>query len=484
MASPELPASSSPAAAARAVLLDATDARPVHFVGIAGAGMSALAELLARRGVAIQGTDANPAGAPDLARYGIAVGPHDAGLVTGARGLVYSSAIAPTHPEMQAARDAGIPLIRRAEALAAAVSDGTLVGVAGTHGKTTTTVMTTEALASAGRSPTGVVGGRVELWGGNLRLGSNTYVVEADEYDRSFLALAPDVAVVLNVEADHLDIYRDLDDIRRAFEQYLSPARVLVRCADDEGAMALRVASSREVIAYSATAPGTPPSRQAGDARLVAHDVVLDAGGARFEVHFDGEALAVVQLAVPGLHNVRNALAAIGAGLALGARVADMAPGLAAFRGVERRFQRLGRERGIEVVDDYAHHPTEVRATIAAARHAFPGRRLVLLFQPHLFSRTRDLQAEFADALAAADVVLLCDIYGAREQPEPGVTAALIGDRLPRELLRWTGPRPDAAAAAQALVQEGDVVITMGAGDITRTGPDLLERLRVTASHH
>lgn len=484
MASPDSPASSSPAAAARTILLDTHDARPVHFVGIAGAGMSALAELLARRGVTIQGTDANPAGAPDLARYGITVSPHEAGLVAGARALVYSSAIAPTHPEMQAARDAGIPLVRRAEALAAAVSDGTLVGIAGTHGKTTTTVMTTEALASAGREPTGVVGGRVELWGGNLRLGGPTYVVEADEYDRSFLALHPDVAVVLNVEADHLDIYRDLDDISRAFEQYLSPARVLVRCADDDGAMALRVASSREVIAYSATAPGTSPSRHAGDARLVARDLVLDAGGARFDVHFDGEALGVVQLAVPGLHNVRNALAAIGAGLALGARVADMVPGLAAFRGVERRFQRLGQERGIDVVDDYAHHPTEVRATIAAARHAFPGRRLVLCFQPHLYSRTRDLQAEFAEALAAADVVLLCDIYGAREQPEPGVTAALIGDRLPREVLRWSGPRPDVAAAAQSLVQEGDVVITMGAGDITRSGPDLLARLRATASHH
>lgn len=466
------------------MLLDVTDPRPVHFVGIAGAGMSALAELLARRGVPCQGTDANPTGAPDLAKYGITVGPHDAAMVSGARALVYSSAIAPTHPEMQAARAAGLPVIRRAEALADAVSDGTLVGIAGTHGKTTTTVMTTEALASAGRDPTGVVGGRVGLWGGNLRLGGPTYVVEADEYDRSFLALTPEVAVVLNVEADHLDIYRDLDDITRAFEMYCSPARSLVRCADDAGAMALRVASTREVIAYSATAPGTAAAPHAGDARLVAQGLVLDAVGARFTVQFDGEALGEVRLAVPGLHNVRNALAAIGAGLALGARVPDMAPGLAAFRGVERRFQRLGVERGIEVVDDYAHHPTEVQATIAAARHAFPGRRLVLVFQPHLYSRTRDLQAEFAAALAGADVLLLCDIYGAREQPEPGVTAALIGDRVPAGILRWTGPRGDAAAAAQGLVHEGDVVLTMGAGDITRTGPELLARLRATASHH
>ncbi|WP_075071462.1 UDP-N-acetylmuramate--L-alanine ligase [Gemmatimonas phototrophica] len=468
----------------RSVLLDATDPRPVHFVGIAGAGMSALAELLARRGVIIQGTDANPGGAPDLAKYGITVREHDAAMVAAARALVYSSAIPVSHPEMVAARAAGIPVIRRAEALADAVSGGTLVGIAGTHGKTTTTVMTTEALVSAGHDPTGVVGGRVGLWGGNLRLGGKTFVVEADEYDRSFLALEPEVAVVLNVEADHLDIYRDLDDITRAFEMYLSPARALVRCADDAGAMSLRVASSREVIAYSATAPGTAPSAHAGDARLIADALVLDTAGSRFTVRFDGEALGDVQLAVPGVHNVRNALAAIGAGLALGATVPAMAPGLAAFRGVERRFQRLGSERGIEVVDDYAHHPTEVQATIAAARHAFPGRRLVLAFQPHLYSRTRDLQVEFADALSAADVLMLCDIYGAREQPEPGVTSALIGNRVSPSVLRWQGPRADAAAAAYGMVQEGDVVVTMGAGDITRTGPELLDRLRATASHH
>ncbi|MBY0489187.1 MAG: UDP-N-acetylmuramate--L-alanine ligase [Gemmatimonadaceae bacterium] len=460
------------------ILLNPADPRPVHFVGIAGAGMSALAELLARRGVAIQGTDANPTGAPDLARYGITVSAHDASMVAQARALVYSSAIPATHPEMVAARALGIPVVRRAEALAEAVSGGSLVGIAGTHGKTTTTVMTTEALAAAGRDPTGVVGGRVGLWGGNLRLGGTTYVVEADEYDRSFLALTPEVAVVLNVEADHLDIYRDLDDITRTFEQYLQPARTLVRCADDAGAMHLRVAASREVIAYSATTPGQAPSAGAADARLVADALVLDPSGSRFVVRFDGDALGEVQLAVPGVHNVRNALAAIGVGLAFGLTVPAMAPGLAAFRGVERRFQRLGHAREIEVVDDYAHHPTEVQATIAAARHAFPGRRLVLVFQPHLYSRTRDLQAEFADALGSADVLLLCDIYGAREAPEPGVTADLIGDRITTGALAWRGPRSAAAAHLASIVQPGDVVLTMGAGDITKTGPELLERLR------
>jgi len=457
-------------------LVDPSDPRPVHFIGIAGAGMTALAELLSRRGAKVTGTDANPAGAPDLAALAIAVHAHDAALVQHARAVVFSSAIPSTHPEMEAARELGLPLVRRAEALAEAVSGGTLVGISGTHGKTTTTVMTTEALAAAGRNPTGVVGGRVGLWGGNLRLGGDTYVVESDEYDRSFLALSPDVAVVLNVEADHLDIYRDLDDITRAFEQFITPARVVVRCADDTGAMTLRVRSNSEVIAYSASTPPSP------DARLIARDVVIDAADTHFDVVFDGELLGRVQLAVPGLHNVRNALAAIGAGLALGLTLPSLAPGLAAFRGVERRFQRLGNANGVEVVDDYAHHPTEVQATLSAARLSFPSRRLVLAFQPHLYSRTRDLHQEFADALNGADALFLCDIYAAREAPDPSVTSALIAARVAPDRLQWQGPRDRCASALREFVRDGDLVITMGAGDITRTGPELLHALEVNAA--
>lgn len=469
-------ASLTPTAAA-AVLLDPNDRRPVHFIGIAGAGMSPLAALLLRRGIPVQGTDANPGGAPDLVRAGIRVTAHDAALVSGARAVVFSSAIPAAHPELATAQADGIPCVRRAEALAAAVSGGTLVGIAGTHGKTTTTVMTTEALAAAGRDPTGVVGGRVGRWDGNLRLGSPTYVVEADEYDRSFLALTTDIAVLLNVEADHLDIYRDLDDITDAFAGFAASARVVVRCADDAGALAVPLPDAADVIGYSATGAGAMPADGATSARLIAERLVLDAAGSTFDVRFDGRTLGPVTLAVPGVHNVRNALAAIGAGLALGCTLDQMAPGLAAFRGVERRFQRLGESHGVTIVDDYAHHPTEVRATLAAARHAFPGRRLVLAFQPHLYSRTRDLQAEFAEALAAADALFLCDIYGAREAPDPTVTSALIGDRIPAGCLQWQGPRTDAAAALDAFLLAGDVLLTMGAGDVTRVGPDLLTRL-------
>lgn len=457
------------------------DARPIHFIGIAGAGMSALAELFKRRGVAVQGTDSNPSAAPDLIRLGITVSAHDATMVKNARAVVYSSAIPAQHPEMVAARTLGLPLVRRAEALAQAVSGGALVAIAGTHGKTTTTVMTTEALAAAGLNPTGVVGGRVGRWEGNLRLGGeDTFVVEADEYDRSFLALSPSVAVVLNVEADHLDIYKDLADIAGAFEQFVAPAHTIVRCADDAGAMALNIGATHQTVAYSATIAGQSPAPTAKDARLVAKNVVLNSSGAQFTVVFDDEILGTVTLSVPGIHNVRNALAALGSGLALGCSFAPLALGLASFRGVERRFQRIdtGNSLNIRVIDDYAHHPTEVAATIAAARASFPDQRLIVAFQPHLYSRTSDLHHEFAEALNGADVVLLCDIYGAREQPVAGVTSALIGNLLPKTTLRWSGPGHDVASAyASQMKQPGDIIITMGAGDITKASVAIAEML-------
>jgi len=457
-------------------LLDATDPRPVHFVGIAGAGMSALAELFVRRGVAVTGCDAAIEGAADLRALGVTLqAGHDAGHVAGARAVVVTSAVRRDHPELEAARAAGLPIVRRAEALGTAVLGGTLVAVAGTHGKTTTTVMTTEALASAGLHPTGIAGGRVGSWGGNLRYdGDRIFVVEADEYDRSFLALVPTVAVVTNVEADHLDIYHDLADIRRTFEAFLVPAQTVVLCDDDPGAASLNVATGAQVIRYGITS---------ADARLVGVPTVLADGGTRVAVAFDGERLGEVLLAVPGRHNVRNALAAVASGLALGASFEGMRAGLERFRGVERRFQRLGRAGGVDVVDDYAHHPTEVAATIAAARGAYPGRRLIVAFQPHLYSRTRDFADGFAEALASSDVCFLAELYPAREQPIAGVTSALIGERL-RSAGRppvWSGARVDAAVALAAFVRDGDVVVTMGAGDITQAGPELLARLAAPA---
>jgi UDP-N-acetylmuramate--alanine ligase len=455
-------------------LLDSTDSRPVHFMGIAGAGMSALAELCHRRGAIVTGCDQNPAGAADVAALGIVVHTgHDAAHVAGHRALVVTSAVPKDHPELAAARAAGVPVIRRAEALAEATAGGLLIGIAGTHGKSTTTVMTTEALAAAGKAPTGVVGARVRSWGGNLSQGDHeVFVVEADEYDRSFLALWPTVAVVTNVEADHLDIYADLADITATFSEYVKRARYVVLCADDPGANALPSPATAEVIRYGITSP---------DARLVAYDVRHVDGGSVFKVRYDGKEMGEVKLAVPGLHNVRNALAALACGIGpWGLTVQQMAPGLEKFVGAERRFERLGNAKGVEMVDDYAHHPTEVRATLAAAREAFPGRRIVACFQPHLFSRTRDFAREFGEALAMADVCFLSDIYPAREQPIAGVTSALISDAMTElgHTPHWTGPRHSAAAALAGFVREGDVVFSIGAGDITKTGPELLALLR------
>jgi UDP-N-acetylmuramate--alanine ligase len=448
------------------------DTRPVHFIGVAGAGMSALAELFVRRGLAVTGSDMSTAGNADLEALGVIVHRgHDAAFVTGARAVVASSAIPAEHPEVRAATELGLPVIRRAEALGAAVDGMQIVGIAGTHGKTTTTVMTTEALAGTAASPTGIVGGRVQRWGGNLRWGGgNTVVVEADEYDRSFLALYPTVAVVTNVEADHLDIYADLADIVDTFERYLAGAKGIVICADDPGADALRLPDAADVIRYGLDHP---------DARLVG----ITTGNA-MRIVFDGQPLGTLTLQVPGDHNKRNALAALAAGLLLGHAFDQLRPGLEAFGGVERRFERKGEVGGILVVDDYAHHPTEVRATLAAARAAYPERRVVALFQPHLYSRTRDFAGEFGAALAElADVVALTDIYKAREQPIAGVTSDLIATAAAAagHAPDWQGLRADATAALRSLVRPGDLVLTMGAGDVTHVGPELLAALATSA---
>lgn len=452
--------------------IDGSDPRPVHFVGIAGAGMRALAELMARRGVPVTGCDANPGATSDLRALGIdVVRGHSPDHVTGARELIVTSAMSRNHPELERARELGIPITRRAEALGRAVSGGRLVGIAGTHGKTTTTVMTTAALASAGLRPTGLAGGRVAEWNGNLRYESDDlFVVEADEYDRSFLTLSPKIAVVTNVEADHLDIYRDLEDITSTFSRFVGGAAAIVLCDDDAGARTVDLPPSAEIVRYGI---------KSRDARLVATDIQSDGRSTRFAVKYDGDELGEVGLQVPGYHNVQNALAAIGSGLVLGATLDAMREGLLQFRGVDRRFQHLCDVAGVTIVDDYAHHPTEISATLQAARASYPGRRIVAAFQPHLFSRTRDFSDAFGAALSAADCVFLAEIYPAREQPIPGITSDLVASAMKRggHPVIWQGTRSDLADALSQFVRDGDVVITIGAGDITQTGPELRERL-------
>jgi len=456
--------------------LDNSDPRPVHFVGIGGAGMRALAELFARRGVRVTGCDANPGVTDDLEELGIQVMTgHDPEHLVGAREVIVTSAMPKDHPEVVRARELGIPITRRAEALGQAVAGGKLIGIAGTHGKTTTTVMATSALTAAGLRPTGLAGGRVAEWKGNLSYQSDElFVVEADEYDRSFLTLSPSIAVVTNVEADHLDIYRDLDDITSTFSRFIRDAAVVVLCADDPGASGLDLPPSAEIIRYGI---------RSSDARLVASDIRSTGHATNFTVSYDGRQMGEVALRVPGHHNVQNALAAIGAGLALGVTLDAMRDGLLQFGGVERRFQRLCDVAGVTIVDDYAHHPTEIEATLQAARASYPGRRVVAAFQPHLFSRTRDFSDAFGKALAKADSVFLTEIYPARERPIAGVTSDLVAASMLRagRGVTWQGSRAELASALSTFVQDGDVVITIGAGDITRTGPELRRQLEERA---
>jgi UDP-N-acetylmuramate--alanine ligase len=331
--------------------------------------------------------------------------------------------------------------------------------------------MVTEALTAAGRNPTGLAGGRVAAWGGNARVGGNAlFVVEADEYDRAFLALKPTVAVVNNVEADHLECYGNIEALEQAFVEFASRAERVIVGADDAGAdrVALRVEAPVWRVGLGPTA----------DVRIRA--VRLEPGGSRASVALPGGHTVELQLAVPGMHNVRNAAAALAVLHALGADIEAGARALADFHGVGRRFEQLGEAGGVTVVDDYAHHPTEVAATLAAARQAFPGKRVIAVFQPHLYSRTALHGEALGRALAAADVVAVAPIYGAREQPVAGVTHHLVVRGATRAGAATVAVRDRAGLTSHVarVVRPGDVVFTLGAGDITRVGPELLELLR------
>lgn len=453
-------------------LFATVDPRPIHFMGIAGAGMSGLALLTRQQGVAITGCDNDPSGAADLAALGVEIWRgHDPGHLDGARALVVTAAVPGDHPELERARALGVPVVRRADALSQAVAGGTVVAVAGTHGKTTTTVMVTEALAAAGRDPTGLAGGRVARWGGNARVGGRgVYVVEADEFDRAFLSLAPAVAVVNNVEADHLECYGgSVAALEDAFVEFAGRARRAIVGADDAGAarVAARLTGAVWRVGTGAGA----------DVRIT--EPAFTERGSTARVELPGGDRVSLRLRVPGLHNVRNAAAALAVARELGADVERALDALAEFTGVGRRFERVGEARGVTVVDDYAHHPTEVAATLAAARQAFPRRRVVAVFQPHLFSRTALHGDALGRALAAADVVVVAPIYAAREQPLPGVSADLVARGAARAGATTVAVRERAALTDRVVetVRAGDVVFTLGAGDVTRVGPELIARL-------
>jgi len=445
--------------------------RPLHFVGIGGAGMSALALIALRKGLPVTGSDLDTSGCGDLIAAGARIhAGHAAAQVGEARAVVVSAAIPTDHVEVQAAQARGIPVIPRKEALAGLIGAAPCVGVAGTHGKTTTTVMTTEAVAAAGFAVTGIAGGRVDAWGGNARIGGEElYVVEADEYDQAFLTLTPTIAVVNNVEADHLECYGSLAALEDAFVIFASRARRALVGNDSAGAE--RVASRLPAAQVWRFGP------EAADLRLGA--IETSGPTSRAALTLPGRGSVTLELSVPGVHNLRNATAALGVVVALGGDPVPALAALSAFRGVGRRFERLGEVAGIALVDDYAHHPTELRATLAAARQAYPGRRLVAAFQPHLFSRTAAHADAMGDALAAADLAVVSDVYAAREQPIPGISGALVAEAARRRGVATVYEPSRAALGARVagLLRAGDVLLTLGAGDITQLGREVRARL-------
>ena len=449
--------------------------RRIHFVGIGGSGMSGIAEVLLTMGYEVTGSDLKATEVTErLVRLGgrVFIG-HAASNVEGAQVVVVSTAVPQDNPEVVEARAAEIPVIERAEMLAELMRMKYGIAVGGSHGKTTTTSMVAAVLARGGLDPTIVVGGRLHALGTNARLGHGTFLVaEADESDGSFLRLAPAVTVVTNIDREHLDHYRDLDEIQQAFVYFANRVPfygVSILCGDDPGVRGILSRLTKRHVRY-----GT-----ADDADVRALEIELHPLGSRFRVRAFGRELGVVELQVPGRHNVLNALAAIAVGLEVEIGFTHIAESLAGFGGVARRFELRGEVGGVQVYDDYGHHPTEIVATLAAARTR--GSRVLVMFQPHRYSRTAALVREFGAAFGDAARVWVLDIYPAGESPQPGITSEWIVESARAIGVLHLEHAPDAAAAAQAMAREaqpGDLVFTLGAGDVWKLGDTVLDQLR------
>lgn len=426
--------------------------------------MSAIAEVLLHRGYRVSGSDARRSEITEglASRGAIIFEGHAAENIDGADVVIHTSAVDRLkNPETLAAIEAKIPVIKRAEMLAELMRTKYSVGVAGTHGKTTTTTMTTQVIQAAGFDPTAIVGGRVKSFASsNALIGDgDLIVVEADEFDRTFLKLASTIAVITNIEVEHVDIYRDLNDLKGAFLHFARAVPfygALILCWDDAHARSLLEELERPVLTYGLYE----------GARLQARNLMSREFRSHFEVYFDGDFLGEVELAAPGAHNVRNALAAVAVGLELGIEFAEIARGLGNYSGILRRFHLEGEVGGALFIDDYAHHPTEVEATLKAARNGFADRRIVAVFQPHLYSRTRQFAREFGAVLGQADVVLVLDVYPAREKKIPGVSGALIAEHVEAGQVHFVPDPSTLPGKVKALLKSGDMVITLGAGDL------------------
>ena len=466
--------------------------RRIHFVGIGGIGMSGIAELLANLGYEVSGSDAKRSKVTDrLEQLGVRffVG-HDAANVGQSDVVVVSSAIRAGNPETAEAVRRQIPVIPRAEMLAELMRLRYGIAIAGAHGKTSTTSMAALVLERAGLDPTAVIGGKLSAFGSNARLGKgDCMVVEADESDRSFLKLSPAIAVITNIDHEHMESYGSWADLEQAFVDFANKVPfygAVIACADDEPVRNILPRISRRIITYGlASADGQ------ASASVTGHGLTLQAFGSRAVVRYwtpegldaasgtDVE-LGELRLKVPGRHNMLNALAAVAVGLEVGIPFPQVASALEEFQGADRRFQRLGEEDGVMVVDDYGHHPTEIAAVLAAARAGID-RRLVVVFQPHRYTRTSQLMREFGEALSTADEVVLTDIYSAGEPPIPGVTIDALAAAIrtsARGTVRVVAALEDVPAAVARTVQPGDLVLTLGAGSIGGTGERILEAIR------
>ncbi len=451
----------------------------VHFVGIGGSGMSGIAEVLLSLGYAVSGSDLRRSAVTDrLASLGarIALG-HDAAHVGPAHVVVTSTAVKPDNPEVVEARRAGIPVIPRAEMLAELMRLKYGVAVAGSHGKTTTTSMVAAVLDKGGLDPTVIVGGILQHLGSGARLGKGDFMVaEADESDRSFLKLTPAVAVVTNIDREHLDTYRDLADVQEAFLGFVNKVPfygAAVLCLDDAPVQDILPRVERRIVTY-----GLSPQ-----ASVSARDVQLEPSGASYTACAAHATLGTITLAVAGAHNVVNSLAAVAVGLDLDIPFDQIREGLRSFAGVDRRFQARGEAGGVLVIDDYGHHPTEVRATLETLRARAGARRTVVLFQPHRYTRTQALWEDFGRAFHLADVLLLTDIYPAGEEPIAGVSAETLAQAITEKGHRNVAYAGDLQSASARLAEEakdGDVVLTLGAGSVWTAGEELLEKRQAT----
>ncbi len=448
----------------------------LHLVGIGGIGMSGIAEILLNMGYQVTGSDLRATPITErLSKLGAKIiYEHRGQNLAGADVVVISSAIEDSNPEVKAARSQGIPLIRRAEMLGELMRMKFGVAVAGTHGKTTTTSMIGEVLTGGGFDPTIVVGGRVIALGTNALLGKGDYfVAEADEFDRSFLRLIPTIAVITTLEAEHMDCYTSLGDLKSAFVEFANKVPFygsVILCLDEPSLQDIIPQVERELITY-----GLNPKADIRGERLR-----FRRSESRFFVRKGRELLGEVKLQVPGGHNVKNALAAVALGLDLEIPFSQIASSLEGFKGVHRRFEIKGERKGVMVVDDYAHHPTEIEATLKAAKEGWR-RRIVAVFQPHLFTRTRDFSRHFGEALSSSDVLVVTEIYPAREKPIEGVSGELVAQAAKdfgHSSVHWVPSKEDLPSFLSKLVKKGDMVITMGAGDVWRVGEELLELLR------